>query len=259
MVRPFSDEFVAHLKERLPRRVAVQLGLALPALTALDSLLSPEGEARRRRQRRKARHRHDPGSRKGKRKKRCKKKARFCKRHCGQVKKKGCKRLLNCGPCRVFLTSTTQDGNLGGLSGADTICQGLASTAGLPGTYRAWLSDDTQSPSTRFSQSDGAYQLINGATVAKSWTDLTDGTLATPITVTETGATFDDPGLRAWTNTLANGNAGGVLNEDCVGWTSSANGSHGDEGQVTATSDNWTTFASGTCNNEFHLYCFQQR
>src|SRR5215212_6677746 len=46
------------------------------------------------------------------------------------------------GPCSVFLSSITYDGNLGGLSGADAKCQGLAAVAGLPGIYKAWLSDD---------------------------------------------------------------------------------------------------------------------
>jgi hypothetical protein len=258
MVRPLVDEFLNALLDHVSRRALVQVGLTLPIIAGLATLLTPEAEARRRRQRRQARHRHEPGSRKGKRKNRCKKKAKFCKRHCGRVKKKGCKRLLNCGPCRVFLSSTTQDGNLGGLSGADARCQSLATSASLPGTYRAWLSDDAQSPSTRFSRSGGSYQLLNGATIANKWADLTDGSLAAPITLAENGATFDDPGFRAWTNTLANGTGGGVLDENCVGWTTGANGSDGDEGQVTATSDNWTDFASGTCNNLFHLYCFQQ-
>jgi len=258
MVRQFAAELIVVVEHLVSRRALVRLGLVLPLVFGLVGLLTPEGDARRRRQRRKARHRHDPGSRKGKRRKRCKKKAKFCRRHCGRVKKKGCKRLLDCGPCRVFLSSTTHDGNLGGLSGADAICQGLAGSASLPGTYRAWLSDGAQSPSTRFSQSSGPYQLLNGVTIATSWNDLTDGTLAAPITLAENGATFDDPALRSWTNTLANGTAGGVLNENCAGWTSGANGSDGDEGQVTSTSDNWTDFATGTCNNLFHLYCFQQ-
>jgi hypothetical protein len=239
-------------------RVVPWWGQAFLSLgTGLSSLFSPESEARGRRQRRKARHRHNPGSRRGKRKKRCRNKAKFCKSHCGQVKK-GCKKLLNCGPCRVFLTSTTHDGNLGGLSGADTICQNLATSANLPGIYRAWLSDDAQSPATRFSQSTGTYQLLNGVTIANSWADLTDGTLAAPITLAENGLSFNDAGLRAWTNTLANGTRGGTLNENCAGWTTNANGADGDEGQVTAASDNWTDFAAGTCNNQFHLYCFQQ-
>jgi hypothetical protein len=49
-----------------------------------------------------------------------------------------------------------------------------------------------------------------------------------------------------------------VLDEHCLDWTSNDNGQNGDEGQVAATNDNWTDFASGTCNNDFHLYCFQQ-
>src|SRR5262249_42934796 len=43
-------------------------------------------------------------------------------------------------PKRVFVTSTTHDGNLGGLDGADAICASLAANAGLSGTYKAWLS-----------------------------------------------------------------------------------------------------------------------
>jgi hypothetical protein len=128
----------------------------------------------------------------------------------------------------------------------------------LPGTYKAWLSDSTQSPASRFVQSPGSYRRVDGVTVADNWADLTDGTLDAPITVTETGAVFDDLGLRSWTHTLANGTAGGVLNQNCLDWTSNDNGQNGDEGQVAATSDNWTDFASGTCNNDFHLYCFQQ-
>lgn len=258
MIRRFVDDFTNALINRTSRRALVQLGLALPVTAGLAALVTAEGEARRRRQRRRARHRHDPGSHKGKRKKRCKNKAKFCKRHCGPVKKKGCKKTVNCGPCRVFVTSTTHDGNLGGLSGADAICQSLAASASVRGTYRAWLSDNAQSPATRFSQSSGPYQLLNGVSIANSWADLSDGTLDAPITVAENGATFDDLGFRSWTHTLANGTAGGALDENCEGWTSAVNGPHGDAGQVTATSDNWTGFASGTCNNLFHLYCFQQ-
>ena len=43
----------------------------------------------------------------------------------------------------VFATSTLQDGNLGGLAGADAICNTRASAAGLPGAYVAWLSSTT--------------------------------------------------------------------------------------------------------------------
>lgn len=266
------------------RGLLLRLIAAIPLTGSLVALLEEHAlgdgagvGANSRRRRRKARHRHNPGhnkkNRKGKRHRR-----RRCAK-VGQVPRKGrrkgcCKGLVvndsgrcaepvspACGtgaPCLVFLTSTVQDGNLGGLNGADAICQQRAQAASLPGVYKAWLSDDAQSPATRFVQSPDPYQRVDGVTVANNWADLIDGTLLAPITVAETGAVFANPAGRAWTNTLANGTAGGVLNQNCVNWTSNNNADDGDEGQVTATSDNWTDFASGTCNNDFHLYCFQQ-
>jgi hypothetical protein len=251
------------------------------------------GGGKGRRQRRRARRRHNPGNDKDNRKGK-----RTRNRQCataGQTLKKGkrkrcCPGLVldvsgrcaapvsppvpppvtppapppvppTCGtgaPCLVFVTSTTHLGSLGGLTGADAICQQRALAASLPGTYKAWLSDSTQSPATRFVQSPGPYRRVDGVTIAANWADLTDGTLAAPITVAETGAVFDALILRSWTHTLANGTAGGVLNVHCNNWTTDSNGVSGDEGQVAATNDNWTDFGSGTCNNDFHLYCFQQ-
>ena len=46
-------------------------------------------------------------------------------------------------PKRAFVTSTLQTGAMGGLNGADGICQMRANGAGFSGTYRAWLSDAT--------------------------------------------------------------------------------------------------------------------
>src|SRR5690242_15690863 len=41
---------------------------------------------------------------------------------------------------RVFVTSKTYQGTLGGLAGADMECQKLADAANLGGTWMAWLS-----------------------------------------------------------------------------------------------------------------------
>src|SRR5829696_1025127 len=111
------------------------------------------------------------------------------------------------GACRVFLSSIRYAGNLGGLSGADAKCQGLADAAGLPGSYQAWLSDSTSSPSSRFVPSTGPYQLINGTTIAANFTDLVDGTLLAPIDVTETGGGVGSSEV-TWTHTLSTGNGG---------------------------------------------------
>lgn len=159
------------------------------------------------------------------------------------------------GPCLVFLSSTLHSGNLGGLSGGDAICQGLATTAGLPGTYKAWLSDDTSSVSSRFVPSSGPYRLVNGTTIATSFTDLTDGTLLTLINVTETGG---DRGvsLAAWTGTLPNGNATNGAAFTCANW--SPGGVDGIVGLVTRGDSGWTLTEDILCSALNHLYCFQQ-
>jgi hypothetical protein len=162
------------------------------------------------------------------------------------------------GPCRVFLSSTLHTGVLGGLNSADAICQGLAVTAGVPGTYKAWLSDATSSPSARFAPSTGPYQLVDGTTIAANWTDLTDGTLLAPITVTETGG---GPGSTpfAWTGTQTTGNAR-ADGQHCQNWSVGA-GAFGALGHSAMVDSKWTDFASGAaCNtNVLHLYCVQQR
>jgi hypothetical protein len=57
----------------------------------------------------------------------------------------------------AFVSGTKFTGALGGLIGADQQCAALAGAAGLSGTYRAWLSDDTGSPATRFTPSTVPY------------------------------------------------------------------------------------------------------
>ncbi|MCA9638983.1 MAG: DUF4215 domain-containing protein, partial [Myxococcales bacterium] len=92
----------------------------------------------------------------------------------------GCNSMCKLEARRVFVTSTLYQGNLGGLAGADAKCQARAQAAGLPGTFLAWLSDNTNNPNTRFTKSMGPYVLVNGTKIANNYTDLTDGTLLAP-------------------------------------------------------------------------------
>jgi hypothetical protein len=169
---------------------------------------------------------------------------------------------LDCGaggPCRVFVTSTTSTGSLGGLAGADAKCQTRAVAAGLPGTYMAWLSDASVHPASRFTQSTGPYQLVTGATVATSWSDLTDGTLAAAINVNELGTTVGAP-YEVWTNTKPDGTP--VTDNyvaHCDSWTdATAPPPQGRYGLTQATTNAFTAAAIGDCNSARRLYCFQQ-
>ncbi len=156
-------------------------------------------------------------------------------------------------------------GNLGGLGGADALCQTLAGNASpspLPGTYKAWLSDDSASPSTRFrctaaSCSARGYTLVDGTTVvATDWADLTDGALNHAIDHDESGALFSGP-PSAWADTTP---AGTLFqsSRDCAQWADGTNGSSGLNGGCNQTGTSWTQGLSFECNSPAHLYCFQQ-
>ncbi len=157
---------------------------------------------------------------------------------------------------KVFVTSATYTGDLGGLSGADAICQKHANSAGLPGKYMAWLADASGSPATRFYQSTVPYKLVDGTTVANNWTDLTDGTLAAGINRTEGNAAVTAGANGVWTNTSVNGTSNG--GGSCLSWTDKtldASGVRGVEGNSVSS---WTAGPSSLCNAGRRLYCFQQ-
>jgi hypothetical protein len=158
------------------------------------------------------------------------------------------------GACRVFITNNVFGGIVQGLNGADTICQDRATAQGLPGTYKVWLSDDTDSPSTRFVQSPGAYRLLDGTRIAANWDDLTDGTPDAPIDMTEQGNPVNDE-TDVWTHTRTDGTALGGANH-CANWGSAAG--DGDVGTHQASNAEWTGAGSDPCNTGHHLYCFQQ-
>jgi hypothetical protein len=201
---------------------------------------------------------------KGKGKKQCKPKCPACKRcvkgKCRQKAISDACRSPRCGtgaPCRVFVTGKRYGANLGGLTGADAICQAEAELAGLSGAYKAWLADESGGPSERFRLSAGPYQLVTGETVADDWTDLTAGALRHAIDTNAAGAMFVSTEY-SWTNTTPYGTRSGA--NDCANWTSDSAADFGDgvAGRIDQVDATWTEYTSFACNFELHLYCFQQ-
>ena len=163
----------------------------------------------------------------------------------------------------VFTTSQKFPSNFGGLAGADAKCQAAATAAGLSGTYKAWLSDATGSPSTRFYKSVVPYTLVDGTAIANDWADLIDGTLKAPIKLTElgttppttTGCSTDN----VWCNTTATGTNQGF--NSCTNWTGVESGVIW--GRFSATDASWTTgggcAGGGWCaTGQYPLFCFEQ-
>jgi hypothetical protein len=154
---------------------------------------------------------------------------------------------------RVFVSSKTFTGALGGLVGADCECKKLADAAGLGGKWMAWLASETEWPATRFTKSTVPYQLVNGTKVADNWTDLTDGSLDAPINRDENG-TQVTANLLVKTGPGANGVSSGA--NHCENWTGTTG--TGMRGRCDQVDFNFTLLQFGPCADSDHLYCFEQ-
>jgi YD repeat-containing protein len=150
----------------------------------------------------------------------------------------------------VFVTSTLYKpgDNFLGLAGADAACQTRAETAGLKGTYKAWLSDATAPAKDRIK--NGKYVLLDNSVIATSSADLIDGNITSAIKINENGNTVSSP-IQAWTGTMANGEA----TAHCNRWSSSDY--DGTYGNITLVNSGWTNDSHTSCSNSYRFYCFQ--
>jgi len=160
-------------------------------------------------------------------------------------------------PMRIFVTSITYTGALGGLTGADSLCQTRANAASLGGTWKAWLSDTSTSAATRLSHSSVPYYNMNNQKVADNWADLIDSSLSAAISYDETGASQTG---YVFTNTNENGTVwDNTALYTCNNWTDGGP-SYGDtEGNCTSTNGAWTKYTNGgMCYIPTRLYCVEQ-
>jgi hypothetical protein len=165
--------------------------------------------------------------------------------------------------CRrtVFATAATYPGNLGGVAGAHQKCQAAANLAGLAGTFKAWISDGSESPGQSFTHSAVPYTLVQGTIIAQDWDDLVDGSLLAPINKTETGGVAP---VLAWTGTGPDGECSfscSPADYHCLSWTTSDGAYGGMHGRTTAMDQAWTeawSVGAACFSSGIGLYCFQQ-
>lgn len=155
---------------------------------------------------------------------------------------------------RVFVSSTTYQGNLGGLSGGDAKCQQQADGVGIGGNWRAILSDGSTSAVNHISVLSSGVKNMAGSTVATNSADLWDNVISTPINLTEGVITSN---IEVWTGTNGNGTSHAST---CSSWSNSGSGTNGRTGLSSvsgtgSTSDDWTSFRSRACNGLRALYC----
>lgn len=152
------------------------------------------------------------------------------------------------------------DDQLTGLDRADALCEAVAEHGNLSSErpWRAWLSDDTGSPSTRFDSSfAGYYRLLNGKPVTKGFAGLAISPLLNAINVDEGGSNPNVSGA-AWTNTNLDGTVTDMTNH-CENWTQGGDlAVKSSPGLIDVTDETWTIYGeSVNCTSGLHLYCFQ--
>lgn len=172
----------------------------------------------------------------------------------------------------MFVTSTQFTGALGGVSGADLKCRKAAESAGLahPNTYRAWISDDFQSPENRFDQWDlPGIRIIQrgGLVIADDLADLVNN--GPHINIDRTEVEFGDIVIErpVWTNTSAFGEIFSI-HDHCDNWLSASVSSHSRWGlnALSGGKNNpdwdtwraerwWTSKSPGKCDQLARLYC----
>lgn len=137
------------------------------------------------------------------------------------------------------------------VAAADAFCAQAAINAGETGSFVAWYSDPATGDSAidRMSATGGIWQLYDGSFVANDIADLTDGSIAVPISLDEYGSSVTG---RVATNTRTTGNVE----------LTSCSGTHPNDGHVGAvdqTDFNWTyRLVFFACAEERHYYCFEQ-
>lgn len=150
----------------------------------------------------------------------------------------------------VFVTSTTYNGNLGGISGADAKCAVRAAAASLGGIYKAFASISSISMKNRFPVK-GADVVRNraGQTVATGSTLWINSGVTNAVGYDEFGNSRSG---NVWTGTS---DFGAQLGYNCSNWTTSSSSLYGAMGNSGQTNNYWTYMSSYNCNNSLSIYC----
>lgn len=154
----------------------------------------------------------------------------------------------------IFVTNGTWNGNLGGLSGADTLCATAASEGGRSGTWKALISDGTTAAKNHITMTGSIYNF-DDVKVANDnnafWAGTFTGTVAFSEYSNSIGFDY------VYTGTSASGN--NIANRHCNAWTDGTNSYNGEAGLSTNhTVGQGIDYTNLTCNTAKHIYCISQ-
>ena len=153
----------------------------------------------------------------------------------------------------IFVTNNTYTGStLGGITGADAICQTKGNTFITGKTWKAVLSTATVNANStgRIEVASGAeVRNLNGALIATSNSDLWDGGIGAAISVQNT---FGTTTASVWTGTTAGGAVDGT--NTCGNWTGTSG--NGRRALPTSILGTWIYNSTRVCTTAYRIYCF---
>ncbi len=158
----------------------------------------------------------------------------------------------------AFLTSSKHTGAMGGLTGADGICNALATTAGLPGTYLAFLSTETADAVGRIASANG-WRRTDGAPFVfdRAASFGPSGTVRAALDRDETGkppTAFDGNFERTHTGSNNDGSKLNYANNDhCGDWTTT--NAQVSQGGAPISGRVWLAAGAGSCTASLRFVC----
>jgi hypothetical protein len=158
---------------------------------------------------------------------------------------------------RVFVSQAMTNGNLGGIAGADALCNSYATAAQLGGTWKAFIGDSTTAPATWTAPpATVPFALIDGTIVAADWGALLSGTLQHGIDEDECQTSVGEFS-EVWTGLSSPSNTTGT---GCNDFMSAANTApYADVGLTGRTDSSWCDVYLDYCDRtNVRLYCIEQ-
>lgn len=160
---------------------------------------------------------------------------------------------------RIFITERSFSiPEIKSLQNADSLCQSSADEKELKGNWKAILSSSEESFKNRIDFDDNTkYYLVDDKTlIAESWEDLLDGTIVTPIFMTERMQITKN--TLVWTGSLPNGSYA-MAQGSCGDWTEyDTKGQSAAFGNASRSDLAWISFGiAWECDSRMSLYCIE--
>lgn len=154
---------------------------------------------------------------------------------------------------RIFILSSLNTADLGGVAGANAKCQAGAQAGSLTGKYQALISTEAQDARDLVKKGLPIYGAAAGGQIAVDADALFAGDFVNPVVHSENGGKLVSRPV--WTGSSGNGTAAG---DNCENWGTSSTDEKGMAGLTGSTGNGWlATSDEARCAIPSHLYCIE--